>query len=111
MARSEKQRKSDSQEKDWADLIGGTTTKGSGSGWRQRQDVRDDYFLYECKGTDKASISIKLEWWEQLRKNAYAEGRDPALHLELRGGDHTRRFVVLDESDFLTLYGIANDNR
>lgn len=103
MARTPKQKKSDKQEKDWADLLRGEVVKGSGSGWRQRQDVKSEHFLWECKGTDSASISIKGDWWDQLRAEAYKEGKDPALHLEVRGGSPTRRFVVLDENDFISM--------
>ena len=101
--RTDKQRKADKQESDWADLIGGTLVKGSGSHWRGRQDVKSDHFLWSCKGTDAKSISLKSEWWEELRAHAYAEGKEPGLHLEVRGGSPTRRLVVLDEADFLML--------
>lgn len=100
---NEKRKKSDKQESDWADLLRAEVVKGSGSGWRQRHDVKSEHYLWELKGTDKASISLKAEWWEQLRKEAYKEGKDPAMHLELRGGNTIRRLVVLDENDFLIL--------
>ena len=98
--RTEKQKKSDAQEARWADLVGGEVVRGSGSGWRHRQDVKDETHLWECKGTDAASISFKCEWWDQLRGSAAADGLLPGSHVEIRGGEgRTRRLVVLDEGD------------
>lgn len=98
----DKRKKSDAQEARIADLLGGEVSRGSGSGWRKPQDVRSPGYLIECKGTDGKSISLKREWWDQLRANAAAEGVEPAIHLEIRGGGQPpRRLVVIEESDFV----------
>ena len=105
MARTEKQRKADAQEKRWADLTNGSVRKGSGSGWRLPQDVLSGNFLWSCKGTDAASMSIKRDWWEDVRESAAQEGIRPGMHLEIRGGGRTRRLVVIDEDAFLEFIG------
>lgn len=96
-------RKSDKQEKRLADLIGARVQPGSGSGWKRRQDVRSEDFLWEMKRTDnKKSISLKLDDLAQLRKNALMDGRTGVMHVEI--GD--KRFVVMFEDDFLELAGL-----
>ena len=85
------------QEHRVAKRTGGRRQPGSGSGWLHRNDVKDDNYLREMKQTDGKSISIKLEDWEQLRKNAIMSGRKPAMHLQIG----KRRLIVLDEDDFI----------
>lgn len=84
------------QENRVARLRGGRRQPGSGSGWLHQNDVKDDEYLWEMKGTEgRKSLIIKLEDWEKLRRNAILSGRKPAMHIEL---GH-RRMVLLDESD------------
>ena len=73
----------------------GQRQPGSGSGWLHPNDVRSDEYLWEMKLTDGKSISIKLEDWEKLRRNAILTGRKPGMHIQIG----TRRLVVLDEGD------------
>jgi hypothetical protein len=96
----EKRVRSDRQEAGLAKRVGGRVSKGSGSGWRQRQDVRSPGLLWEMKRTDNVkSISIKVADLDQLRHHALQEGRTPVMHIEI--GD--KRYVVLGEDDFLEL--------
>jgi hypothetical protein len=86
------------QERRVAKLRGGRRQPGSGSGWLHQNDVKDDEYLWEMKGTEgRKSIIVKLEDWEKLRRNAILSGRKPAMHLQLG----TRRLVVLDEGDVM----------
>ena len=57
---------------------GGTRTGGSGSGWKRRNDVREDGILWEQKTTGKRQFTIKEDDWENLRKNALIDGRIPS---------------------------------
>lgn len=50
------------------------------------------------KSTGNRQITIKEDDWEQLRRNAYAAGDMPALHIEL--GGKKRRLVLIEEGDF-----------
>lgn len=89
----------DRQEKDFAKKVGGRVNPGSGSGWRQRQDVRTPDYLWEMKYTGKKQVTIKSGDLEQLRKHALMEDRTPAMHLQVGG----RNYVLLSEDDFLAL--------
>ena len=85
------------QERDLARRRGGVRTRGSGSGWRQRQDVREGRsILWEAKQTAGVSITISLAVWSQLRKNAMMEGAMPALAIRLGDVD----LVVISQDDF-----------
>jgi Holliday junction resolvase len=89
------------QERDIAKRRGGVQTRGSGSGWRQRQDVREGRrILWECKQTAGLSISVTRSIWSQLRKNAMMEGAMPALALRI--GNHD--LVVISQDDFDTIF-------
>ena len=85
------------QEHRVAKRTGGKRQPGSGSGWLHPNDVKDDEYLREMKQTEGKSISIKLEDWEKLRRNAIMSGRKPAMHLQIG----KRRLVVFDEGDFI----------
>jgi hypothetical protein len=50
------------------------------------------------KSTGNRQITIKEDDWEALRRNAYAAGVMPALHIEL--GTKKRRLVLIEEGDF-----------
>jgi hypothetical protein len=98
--------KSDRQEAKLAQRVDGKVSKGSGSGWRQRQDVRSTGVLWEMKRTDNVkSISIKVADYLQLRHHALQEGRTPLMHIEI--GD--QRFVVASEDDFMELTGLDDE--
>jgi hypothetical protein len=83
------------QEKRLARKTGGRRQSGSGSGWLHPNDVKTDDILWEAKSTDGKSISLNLEDWEKLRKNAIMSGRKPGMHLRIG----KRRLVVFDEDD------------
>jgi hypothetical protein len=95
-------RKSQQQEKRLAKTRAGTGAQqslGSGNGWRRKNDVREDEYLWEMKRTDKRSISLKLDDLEGLRKNAWKDGRTPVFHVEIQD----KRYIVLEEVDALAL--------
>jgi len=89
------------QEKDLAKRRGGARTRGSGSGWRQRNDVREGrHILWECKQTSGISISVTRVVWSALRKNAILGGAMPALALQIGDLD----LVVISRDDFDTAF-------
>ena len=73
-------------------------TGGSGSGWRRRNDVREERILWEQKTTGKPQYTIKEYDWENLRKNALLDGLIPMMHITL--GTKKRRLIVMEEGDF-----------
>ena len=76
---------------------GGTVNSGSGSGWRRRNDVREEGTLWEQKTTGNRQYTIKEDDWEQLRKHALLDGQIPKLHITL--GRKKRRLVLMEEGD------------
>lgn len=83
----------------------GRRTPASGALWFQKGDVVTDSFLIEAKRTDKNSMSIRLDVWEKIRREALLSGRIPLLAVEIRG----REFVVLDLEDFFDLASVQGD--
>ena len=91
----------EAQEKGIAKRRGGARTRGSGSGWRQRNDVREGRdVLWECKQTSAASISVSRAVWLDVRRNALLAGAMPALDLQI--GD--LGLVVISRDDFDTAF-------
>ena len=89
------------QEQGIARRRGGALTRGSGSGWRQRNDVREGRrILWEAKHTAGESISVKRVTWSNLRKNALLDGAMPALDIQL--GD--LGLVVISRADFDAMF-------
>ena len=69
-----------------AKLYGGTRTKGSGSGVREKGDVQieTDSELVECKYTNNGEGSRRprlVSQMEKVSQEAYEEGKDPAIAL------------------------------
>jgi len=94
-------RRSKQQEERTADTYKGSRNAGSGSGWVRKNDVRSEMFLIENKFTDnKKSYSIKSTDLIELNREAIKESRIPVLQFDLAG----RRYVVLNEDDFLLLF-------
>jgi hypothetical protein len=95
------------QERGIAKRRGGVQTRGSGSGWRQRNDVREGRdILWEAKQTDGKSISVSKAVWNDLRTNAILGGAMPALDLQI--GD--LGLVVISRDDFDTAFPIGESD-
>jgi len=89
------------QEKDIVKRRGGARTRGSGSGWRQRNDVREGRsILWEAKQTSGVSISVTRVVWSALRKHAIQGGMMPALALRIGDLD----LVVISKDDFDAMF-------
>lgn len=86
------------QEARIASRLGGKRVAGSGSSMYSKGDVRDVEacceedssekieFLFECKQTAHASLSIKWEWLRKITDEAGAVQKEPALAIEIKGG-------------------------
>ena len=72
-------------------------TGGSGSGWRRRNDVREETILWEQKTTGNRSITIKEDDWEKLASTPLGWPDPDAAH---HPGPKKRRLVVMEEGDF-----------
>lgn len=88
------------QERDIANALdGGGVTPASGAFWHRKGDVSSTDYLVEAKRTDKASLSIKKQVWDKIRREALLDGRVPVLGIQIQD----RNLAVLDWEDFLAL--------
>jgi hypothetical protein len=64
-----------------ADAISGEQTRGSGCSTRpsRKGDAESVLFRLSGKTTGKAAVTIKREWWDEIRAQAQATGVVPVL--------------------------------
>lgn len=93
----EELRRSRKQERGTAKRFGGRVNPGSGAGWARKGDVVTPGLLIENKWTGKMQVTLKSLDLEKITEEATAEGRIPALAIELNG----RRYILFTEEDVL----------
>jgi hypothetical protein len=101
---------SNRQEKKVAKAIKGKKVANSGATAFQKGDVQTDNWLIECKTTvtEKASFSIKREWLEKNKEEAFAMGKDyNALAFDYGDG---RNWYIIDEKTFKEVMEVLNGN-
>lgn len=93
---------SNNQEKKVAKAVKGFQVVNSGATAFKKGDVVTKNWLIECKtttATEKASFSIKREWLEKNKEEAFAMGKEfSALAFDYGDG---RNWYVIDEKTFL----------
>ena len=97
---------SNRQEKAVAKAIHGKQVANSGATAFNKGDVATDSWLIECKTTttEKKSFSIKKDWLEKNKEEAFAMGKDyNALVFDF--GDNGTRYYVVDEQTFKQMKG------
>ena len=68
--------------------LGLQPTKGSGSGWVEKEDGQSENVICQLKSTDATSIRFKLQDWETLEYNAGVSKKLPVFALQfLQTGD------------------------
>ena len=95
------------QEKQIAKDLGGTTTKNSGATlFGGKADVLVEDFALECKTKVKesASITVKKEWIDKLKKDSLFDGKKHYA-LIFNFGPNTQNYVIIDENTFKELIG------
>lgn len=95
---------SNRQEKAVAKKVGGCQVVNSGATPFSKGDVRTDEWLIECKTatTAKASFSIKREWLDKNREEAFAMRKSyNALCFDF--GNGSNRYYVVDERTFVKM--------
>jgi len=88
-----------SQERSTAKALGGARVSGSGNLWHSKSDVKTDTFLVECKRTDKASYTIKLEELVKNMVEAMRAGKNPMVQVEFG----KKRFAIIPWDTLLDL--------
>ena len=89
------------QENRVAKELNGKRTANSGATNFQKGDVNLDNWLIECKTatTEKKSFSIKHEWLDKNKEEAFAMRKDyNALCFDF--GDNGSRYYIIDEKTF-----------
>ena len=97
---------SSKQEKAVAKAVGGKQVANSGATPFSKGDVRTDNFLIECKTcmSEKQSFSIKREWIDKNREEAFAMGKDySAICFNFGEKYNVENFYVIDEKLFKVL--------
>ena len=94
---------SNKQEKAVAKAVGGRQTANSGATAFSKGDVRTDEWCIECKTatTAKASFSIKRDWLDKNREEAFQMGKHHSA-LVIDFGDNENHYLI-SEKDFLAL--------
>lgn len=95
---------SNEQEKKIAKAVGGKQQSNSGATQFAKGDIISDDFLIEAKTTtsEKKSFSIKREWLEKNKEEAFAMNKHyNALCFDF--GDGGDRYYVIDEKTFKLL--------
>ena len=91
------------QENHIAKTVGGKRQANSGATAFQKGDVTTDDWLFEAKTctTEKKSFSIKREWIDKNREEAFAMRKSyNALVIDFGDGE---QFYLVDEKTFKTL--------
>ena len=101
---------SNKQEKRVAKALGGKKVANSGATAFQKGDVTTDKWLIECKtttATEKASFSIKRDWLEKNKEEAFAMGKEyNALAFDYGDG---KNWYVIDEKTFKYIVEVLNN--
>lgn len=95
---------SNKQEKAVAKAVGGKKVANSGATAFNKGDVTTDDMLIECKTCveNKKSFSIKKEWLEKNKEEAFEMGKSYSA-LAFNFGPNTDNYYVIDEKLFKIL--------
>lgn len=101
---------SDRQEKKIAKAVGGRKTPNSGATLFKKGDVTSDKWLFEAKTKmgESQSFTIKREWIEKNKEEAFAMGKDySALVIDFGDG---KQFYLIDEKTFLRMKKLLEED-
>ena len=100
---------SNKQEKAVADTFKGRTQINSGATPFYKGDVKNDIFLFECKTCteQRKSFSIKKEWLDVIRREAFEDRRFPVLAFNF--GDE-ENYYIIDERLMKLLNKLIRDS-
>lgn len=92
---------SNRQEKQIAKAVGGRKTANSGATAFNKGDVTTDLFLIEAKTCveNKKSFSIKKDWLEKNKEEAFAMGKDYSA-VAFNFGPDEANYYIIDEKLF-----------
>ena len=97
---------SKAQESRVAKKLNGKRQPNSGATAFMKGDVKTDQFCIECKTamTEKQSMSIKRDWIDKLREEAFAMGKPYwSVAFNFGGLRNHENFYIIDEKLFIKL--------
>lgn len=97
---------SKAQESKVAKNLKGRRQPNSGATAFSKGDVKTTHFCIECKTatTEKQSMSIKRDWIDKLKEEAFAMGKPHwAVAFNFGGLNNGENYYVIDEKLFLRL--------
>lgn len=106
-------RYSKKQESGVAKRIGGKVQANSGATTFRKGDVTTKNFLVECKTatTEKVSMSIKKDWIDKLKEEAFAMHKPHwTLAFNFGGLGNTENFYIINEALFLRLQELIEED-
>ena len=101
---------SNRQEKKVAKAVNGKQVSNSGATGFQKGDVVSDLFLIECKTktTESKSFTIKKEWLEKNKEEAFEMGK-PYSAMAIDFGDGKNHYLI-NEKLFIKLLKSLEEN-
>lgn len=112
MAKSRAQRRSKLQEDRIAEDLGGKRQSGSGTSWRETNDVRKiGQLRVEAKYTEKSVYVLKVQDLLKLRDDAIKGGLEtPVMQVEfVHGSAGSYKLAVIDFKLFHNWYGFSQE--
>ena len=101
------------QETRVAKAVKGKRQANSGATMFNKGDVVTDHFLIECKTatTEKASFSIKKDWIEKLKEEAFAMNKPHwAITFNFGSLENKENFYIINEQLFKQLQNYIEEN-
>lgn len=101
---------SNKQEKQIAKTVKGKCQSNSGAGMFAKGDIFTDKFLIEAKTcmTEKESFSIKKEWLEKLKQEAFSMNKE-FYSLVFNFGNNQSNYYILDEKIFKQILDLLEE--
>lgn len=104
---------SKAQEKKVAKNLKGKVQPNSGATAFMKGDVKTEFFCIECKTavTEKKSMSIKAEWIDKLKEEAFAIGKPHwAIAFNFGGLRNDENYYIINEQLFKQLQNYLEEN-
>ena len=97
------------REKEIMQRLGLTPTKGSGSGWKEKEDGYNDRVLAQLKSTDASSYRITLDDIKKLEYHAMVEHKAPVFLIDFIKPD--RLYLVVEVNNIQEVYNHLFGNK
>lgn len=101
---------SNKQEKQVAKIVNGKCQSNSGAGLFGKGDIFTDNWLFEAKTCTKEqeSFSIKKEWLEKLKQEAFGMNKE-FYSLVFNFGNNQNNYYILDEKTFIQILNLLQE--